>query len=200
MQTTFASATILLLLVTDPLGNVPIFVAALKNVPRERKVRVIVRECAIAFAILIAFMLFGHRFMELLELSDVSLTIGGGVILFLIALRMVFPAPEGIFGNAPDGEPFIVPLAIPAIAGPSALATVLLLVTREPGRTLEWIGALAVAMTVSVIVLVFADRLQRRFGERGTIAVERLMGLVLIAIAIEMILKGIRAFVVQLPN
>ena len=194
----FVSATILLLLVTDPLGNIPIFVAALRAVPPHRKARVILRECLIAFALLLLFMFFGRTFMDALGLSDVSLQIGGGVILFLIALRMVFPVPEGIFGASPGGEPFIVPLAIPALAGPSALATVLLLVSREPDRLFEWIGALTVAIATSALVLVFSERLQRRIGERGVIAFERLMGLVLIAIAVEMILKGVRAFIVQL--
>jgi MarC family membrane protein len=198
METSFVSATILLLLVTDPLGNIPIFVAALRAVPPRRKLYVILRECLIAFTILLLFMFFGHRFMDALGLSDVSLQIGGGVILFLIALRMVFPVPDGIFGTAPDGEPFIVPLAIPAIAGPSALATVLLMVSRDPDRVFEWVGALSVALATSAVVLVFAERLQRRLGERAVIAFERLMGLVLIAIAVEMILKGIRAFVLQL--
>jgi len=198
MEATFASALILLLLVTDPLGNIPIFVAALRGVPPRRKPLVILRECLIAFGILLLFMLFGNRFMDALGLSDVSLTIGGGVILFLIALRMVFPVPEGIFGTAPGGEPFIVPLAIPAIAGPSALATVLLLVSRDPSRTFEWIAALAVAIVVCAVVLVFSERLQRRLGERAVIAFERLMGMVLIAIAVEMILKGLRAFILQL--
>ena len=198
MESTFLSATILLLLVTDPLGNIPIFVSALRAVPPHRKPYVILRECLIAFGILLLFMVFGNRFMDLLGLSDVSLQIGGGVILFLIALRMVFPVPEGIFGTAPGGEPFIVPLAIPAIAGPSALATVLLLVSRDPGRLFEWVGALTVALVTVAMVLVFADRLQRRLGERVVIAFERLMGLVLIAIAVEMILKGLRAFILQL--
>ena len=198
MENSFVSATILLLLVTDPLGNVPIFVAALRAVPPNRKAFVILRECLIAFALLLLFMFFGRTFMDALGLSDVSLQIGGGVILFLIALRMVFPVPEGIFGVSPGGEPFIVPLAIPALAGPSALATVLLLVSREPDRLFEWIGALTIALAVSAVVLVFSERLQRRIGERGVIAFERLMGLVLIAIAVEMILKGVRAFVLQL--
>ncbi len=198
MEQTFLSATVLLLLVADPLGNIPIFVAALRGVPSHRRATVILRECLIAFAILLLFMFVGHRFMDALGLSDVSLQIGGGVILFLIALRMVFPVPEGIFGSSPGGEPFIVPLAIPALAGPSALATVLLLVSRDPGRLFEWIAALAIAISTSAIVLVFAEKLQKRLGERAVIAFERLMGLVLTAIAVEMILKGIRAFVLQL--
>ena len=198
MEQSFVSATILLLLVADPLGNIPIFVAALRGVPPRRRAAVILRECLIAFAILLLFMFVGHRFMDALGLSDVSLQIGGGVILFLIALRMVFPVPEGIFGSSPGGEPFIVPLAIPALAGPSALATVLLLVSRDPGRIFEWIAALAIALSTSAVVLVFAEKLQKRLGERAVIAFERLMGLVLTAIAVEMILKGIRAFVLQL--
>lgn len=199
MESSFVSATVLLLLVTDPLGNIPIFVAALRAVPPHRKAFVILRECLIAFALLLLFMFIGRSFMDALGLSDVSLQIGGGVILFLIALKMVFPEPEGVFGTVPGGEPFIVPLAIPAIAGPSALATVLLLVSREPERLFEWIGALTIALSTSAVVLVFSERLQRRLGERAVIAFERLMGLVLIAIAVEMILKGLRAFIVQLP-
>ena len=196
-QSPFLSAVILLLLVADPLGNIPIFVAALRGVAPHRKAAVILRECLIAFAILLLFMFVGHRFLDLLGLTDVSLQIGGGVILFLIALRMVFPVPEGIFGAAPGGEPFIVPLAIPALAGPSALATVLLLVSRDPGRLFEWIAALAVALAICALVLVFAERLQKRLGERAMIAFERLMGLILIAISVEMILQGIRSFVTQ---
>jgi len=183
MGDTFISAVVLLLLVADPLGNIPIFVAALRSVPRHRKPVVILRECLIAFGFLAGFMFVGNQFLEVLGLTDISLQIGGGVILFLIALRMVFPVPEGIFGTSPGGEPFIVPLAIPALAGPSALATVLLLVSREPGK-----------------VLVFAERLQRSLGERALIAVERLMGLILTAIAVEMMLKGLRAFLTELPH
>lgn len=196
----FLSAVVILLLVADPLGNIPIFVAALRGVPPHRKPAVILRECLIAFGILLLFMLIGRNFLELLGLTDVSLQIGGGVILFLIALRMVFPVPEGIFGASPDGEPFIVPLAIPALAGPSALGTVLLLVSRDPSRLWEWILALTVAMLISSAVLVFSGRLQRWLGERTLIAVERLMGLVLTAISVEMILKGLASFLAQVPH
>jgi len=200
MGDTFLSAVVLLLLVADPLGNIPIFVAALRGVPPHRKHAVIVRECLIAFAFLAAFMFVGNRFLDVLGLTDISLQIGGGVILFLISLRMVFPVPEGIFGTSPGGEPFIVPLAIPALAGPSALATVLLLVSREPSKVFEWLGALAVAMMICAAVLVFSERLQSWIGERALIAMERLMGLILTAIAVEMILKGLRAFIVELPH
>jgi small neutral amino acid transporter SnatA (MarC family) len=121
------------------------------------------------------------------------------VILFLIALRMVFPPPAN-----PDAEqwqePLIVPLAIPAIAGPSALATVLLLVSQQPDKRMEWIGALCVTMAISAVVLVSAERIQRLIGNRLTTAVERLMGLVLVSVAIEMILRGVKTFALQIAR
>ncbi len=198
MDVSFASAVVILVLVADPLGNIPVFVALLQNVAPGRRVRVIVRECAIAFAVLVVFMLFGGDILTLLGLSDRSLNIAGGVILFLIALRMVFRDDENIFGGLPAGEPFIVPLAIPSIAGPAAIATVILMVSRAPQRMLEWSIAIAVAMSVSLLVLLFAERIARLVGARGLYAFERLMGLILAAVAVEMLLRGIEAFVPQL--
>jgi MarC family membrane protein len=192
------SAAVLLLLVIDPFGNVPIVVSALANVAPERRAKVILRECAAAYVILLAFMFGGQAFLRWLQLSEVSLAIAGGIILFLIALRMVFPHPEGVFGDAPGTEPFLVPLAIPLIAGPSAIATVMLMVSRNPSQRLAWVVALTAAMAVATIVLVAAYRLQRVLGERGMIAVERLMGLVLTALAVQMLLDGVRAFVADL--
>ena len=138
MPTELVSTTILLILVTDPFGNVPLVVAALRGVPRERRLAVVVRECAIAYFLLLAFLFGGQAFLALMQLSEASLAIAGGVILFLIALRMVFPQPEGLFGAATPSEPFIVPLAVPAIAGPSALATVMLMASRSPDRAGPW--------------------------------------------------------------
>jgi MarC family membrane protein len=194
------SATILLILVMDPFGNMPLVVSVLKNVDPRARPRVVLRECAIAYAVLLAFMFGGHKFMQLLRLSDTALGIAGGLILFLIALRMVFPHAEGIFGEAGEMGTFIVPLAIPAIAGPSALATVLLLVSREPQRAFEWVGALSVATFVSFVVMISAQGISRCIGRRGMIAMERLMGLVLTAIAVEMLLAGIERFINQLPR
>src|SRR5689334_10118253 len=189
------SAAVLLLLVIDQFGNVPIVVSALANVPPSRRARVILRECIAAYVILLAFMFGGQTFLRWLQLSEVSLAIAGGIILFLIALRMVFRHPEGLFGDAPGEEPFLVPLAIPAIAGPSALATVMLMVSRDPAHRLAWVIALTAAMVVTTIVLVASGRLQRVLGDRGMIAVERLMGLVLTAIAVQMLLDGLRNFI-----
>jgi MarC family membrane protein len=198
MQSDLLSAAILLLLVIDPFGNVPLVVSTLQPVPRERRLGVVLRECLIAYVLLLAFMFGGHAFLTLMRLSETSLSIAGGVILFLIALKMVFSRrSEGVFGDAVSGEPLIVPLAIPAIAGPSAMATVMLMASREPDRIETWVLALSLAMVVTTAVLTGAGRLQRLLGERVVRAFERLMGLVLTAVAIEMLLGGIRGFIAQ---
>lgn len=198
------SAAILLILVLDPFGNIPMVLATLGRVGEERQRRVILRECAIAYAVLLLFLFAGHRLLELMRLSQTAIGLAGGMILFIIALRMVFNHPEGPLGqtggggpaNDPhDGEPFIVPLAIPAIAGPSALATVIVFSAREPGRWPEWMLAITVAMGVSVVVLLMAGRISRLLGKRGVNAMERLMGLILTAIAVEMLLSGITTYV-----
>ena len=192
----FWTLLMILLLVMDPLGNIPLFLSLLQNVPAARRRTVILRECAIAFALLLFFVFFGRYILDLLGLSSSSLNIAGGVILFLIALRLVFKHPEGVFGPEPqDAEPFIVPLAIPSIAGPSAIATVILLVSRAPERLADWIAALAIASAVTLALLLAAERITRLLGSRGLAALERLMGLILTAIAVEMLLKGIESFV-----
>jgi len=199
MEHSFASATILLLLITDPLGNIPIFVNSLRAVPPERRARVIVREVMIAFGLLLAFMFGGQSFLRAMSLSDVSLQIGGAVVLFLIALRMVFPPPAQE-SPQPTTEPLIVPLAIPALAGPSAMATVLLLVSQAPERRLEWVAALTVTMVVCAVVLLMAERLQRLVGLRVVSAFERLMGLILVSISVEMLIRGLKSLAQNWPH
>ncbi len=195
MTKDFIQSLILLILVTDPFGNIPIFVSALSHVAPERRWRVVVRECTIAFVLLLLFMFFGKHFLEALQLSEVSLRIGGGVILFLIALRMVFPQEGGVFGDTDgDNEPFIVPLAIPALAGPSSLATVLLFSSDSRMDVAIHVAALTAVAVVWLIVLLSAERMQRALGERTMTAVERLMGLILTAMAVEMLLAGIRDY------
>lgn len=198
MELSFTSAVVILLLVMDPVGNVPVFVALLRPVDPRRRTQVILRECGIAFAVLLFFVFFGDPLLSLLGLSASALHIAGGLILFLIALRMIFRRPDGVFGDAISGEPFIVPLAIPSIAGPTAIATVILMVSRAPERMLEWVAAATVAMVITLAILVFAERLSKLIGERGVLAAERLMGLILTAIAVEMLLQGIESFVRQL--
>lgn len=200
MDVSLASAVVILLLVMDPLGNIPFFVTLLKHVEPRRRVTIIVRECLIAYGVLMIFVFFGEPLLKLLGLSDSSLNIAGGVILFLIAVRIIFKHREGVFGDTIAGEPFIVPLAIPSIAGPTALATVVLMVSRAPERMFDWILALTVATAVTMVLLLFAERISKWIGERGLLALERLMGLLLTAIAVEMLLRGIEAFVRQLQS
>jgi MarC family membrane protein len=189
MNYTFWSATILLVLITDPIGNIPIFANALKGVPQHRRTLVILREIGIAYGVLLSFLFMGQAFLNTMGLSAVSLQVAGGVVLFLIALRMIFPPPE-TDTDAPFVEPLIVPLAIPAVAGPSAMATVLLLASNAPDRRLEWVAAVTVTMAVSAVVLVMAERIQRLIGSRVVHALERLMGLVLVAVAVEMLIRA----------
>lgn len=195
MTQSFFHTFILLILVTDPFGNVPLFVSALKDTPAERRPRIVVRECAIAFLLLLLFMFFGRHFLDALHLSEVALRIGGAVILLLIAIRMVFPHPDGIMGRNEHGEPFIVPLAIPALAGPSALATVLLLSSGNSQETMVHVAALAGVAVVWLAVFLGAERLQKALGPQVMTAFERLMGLILTAISVEMLLGGVRDFV-----
>ncbi len=194
----FVSTTILLFLVLDPIGNIPIFLAALRSVPQERVTRVVLRECGIAFVALVLFMIFGQFFLQTLHLSETSLGIAGGMILFLIALRMIFPTSEPMFGVAAGGEPLLFPLAIPTIAGPSALATVLLLSSRNPDSFWLVFAAVAVSMAASTVILISSGKIARLVGQRVLTAGERLMGLLLTAVAVEMFLQGVRAFVVSL--
>jgi MarC family membrane protein len=197
MNTELVSATILLILVLDPFGNLPIVVSLLAKVPPERRTRIIIRECIFAFIILLVFMAGGSTFMHLLKLSDESLTIAGGVILFLISIKMVFPSKDGIFGDLEGGEPFLVPLAVPAIAGPSALAAVMLMASRNPEHMVTWTLAITIGMVVTTSVLLAAPWLQRVLGAQVMTAFERLMGMLLTAVSVEMLLTGFRTVIQQ---
>ncbi len=195
MDHSFLSALILLLLVLDPLGSLPVFIPIMRNVPPERRTRVAIREVSIAFVVLFAFMFLGDSFLSVMHLSERSLEVAGGVILMIIAIRMIFGASgESAYGMEPGKEPFIFPLAVPLLAGPSAMATVLLLASRQPDRIYEWIGALSTALLVSGLVLVLADRIRKLLGDSVVSALEKLMGLVLTAIAVEMVLAGLKRY------
>jgi small neutral amino acid transporter SnatA (MarC family) len=195
MESGFVSAVLLLFLVLDPFGNMPLVAEVLRQVPPKRRGWVVWRECTIAYGVLLVFLFFGKHLMGVLKLSQTSLGIAGGVVLFLIALRMIFPSPGGLFGEGVEGEPLIVPLAVPAIAGPSAMAMVMLMASQEPGRIWEWGAALTLAVTMTAVLLVAAARLLELLGPRVVAALERLMGLILSILAIEMMMQGIRDFV-----
>lgn len=189
-----AATALLLFIVLDPLGNIPLYLSQLRTVPEERRRYVALRELGIAYLVLLFFFFAGAAFMKLLALDIAAVKIAGGVVLFLIALRMIFPTPDGIFGNSgQNAEPLIVPLAVPAVAGPGALSVVLLLREANPDETLTMFGALSVAWLASAVILVGASRLQRILREEGILAMERLMGLLLVIIAVQMFLEALRS-------
>ena len=187
---TLASAFVLLFLVVDPFGNVPFFVAALKDVDPDRRRRVIIRELLIAYGVMVLFLFAGRPFLKILGISGPALTIAGGVILFLIALRMIFPRRGQSAQEEIEGEPFIVPLAIPYVAGPSVLAVEMLLMSDDPDRWPIWLVAVTAAWAVTAVIVFFGSQVAERLGPRGLIAIERLMGMILVAIAIQMFLTG----------
>ncbi len=191
-------AAILIFLVMDPIGNTPLFICLLKNVNPQRRKRIIIRELCIALLILIVFLFTGRYILELLRLSEESLSVAGGIILFLIALKMVFSeyGADNLHKDVAE-EPFIVPLAVPLIAGPSAMATVLLLMAQEPQHWDSWLIALVCAWLTSSFILIFSGSVSRILGDRTLKAAENLMGMLLTAIAVEMFLNGLQSFFQQ---
>jgi len=191
---TTLSAAILLFMILDPLGNVPVFLSLLKPLPPHRRRIVLARELLIALGVLFAFLWAGQYILAAMHLRQESVSIAGGIILFLIGLRMIFPSSESMFGDTDDGEPFIVPLAIPMVAGPSGMAAVMLLGTQEPDRMTDWSLALAAAWLATAIILFSATWLYRLLGRRALMAVERLMGMLLVALSVQMFLDGIAVY------
>ena len=195
------SAGVLLFLILDPLGNIPLFLSLLKNVAPERRRRVLVRELLIALAVLFAFLFGGGYVLSALQLRAESVSIAGGIVLFLIGVKMIFPPREGgIFGGATGMEPFIVPMAIPGVAGPSAMAALMLLTNSHPGRTADWSIALVIAWLATAVLLFAATYLYKLLGTRVLVAVERLMGMLLVTVSVQMFLDGIGAYLHIAPH
>ncbi|KGM50994.1 membrane protein [Lysobacter concretionis Ko07 = DSM 16239] len=188
---TVTSAALLLFLILDPLGNIPIFLSLLRSLSPQRQRIVLARELLIALAVLMAFLWGGKYALEVMHLRQDSVAIAGGIVLFLIGIRMIFPPPEGLMGELPGGEPFIVPLAIPLVAGPSGMAAVLLMGSNEPDRLGEWSLALLIAWGATAAILFSATYLYKWLGMRVLTAVERLMGMLLVAISVQMFLDGL---------
>jgi len=199
-STTILSTTILLLLVMDPLGNIPLFISVLKNVEERRRLRATLRELLIALAILLVLLLGGNPILGALRISEASLRISGGIVLFLIALKMIFSSMDEPLVGGKHEDPFIVPLAMPAVAGPSAMATVLILSSQEPDRLGEWAVALLMAWAVTAGVLLAGTRVSRILGRRGLVAMHRLMGMILTTISVEMLLAGVKGFIGTCPG
>ena len=194
-QMTTLSAAILLFLIMDPLGNIPLFLSLLKDVPPKRRRAVMVRELLIALAVLLIFLMGGQLILRLLQLREESISIAGGIVLFLIGIRMVFPPAEGgVFGQAGEGEPFIVPMAIPGVAGPSAMAALMLMANSQPGRTADWSIALFCAWLATALILLASTWLFRLLGQSVLSAIERLVGMLLVALSVQMFLDGFTAY------
>lgn len=187
------SAAITLFLVMDPIGNIPLFLSVLKNVEAKKRKRIIFREMMIALAILLVFLFFGKSILAGFQISQPALRLSGGVILFLIALKMIFPS-SAQEGEEADAEPVVVPLATPLIAGPSAMAIVTLFSVQHPEKMGLWAAAVLISWSVSSVILISSDFLRKLMGDKIIKAVERLMGMILTTMAIEMILAGIAAF------
>lgn len=194
---TLASASILLFLIMDPFGNMVTFHALLEGIPMRRRVVVILRESVIAYGILLLFLFTGQYVLTFLGLREATLSISGGIILFLIALGMVFPRKSVMTVDPADrdeGEPLVVPLAIPLIAGPSCIAALLLMASKSPEKLGQWTLALTLAWLVATIILAGSVPLFRFLGRRGSMAIERLMGMLLVMIAVQMFLDGVKAY------
>jgi len=196
---TILSAALLLFLILDPLGNIPVFLSVLKPLAPKRQRIVLARELLIALAVLMGFLWGGKYALELMHLRQESVQIAGGIVLFLIGIRMIFPRPEGLMGELPGGEPFIVPLAIPLVAGPSGMAAVMLMGSNEPGRLWDWSLALMVAWGATAAILFSATLLYKWLGRSALIALERLMGMLLVAISVQMFLDGIGTYLKLSP-
>ena len=196
---TIASAALLLFLILDPLGNIPVFLGLLRALPPQRQRIVLAREMLIALVVLMLFLWGGRYALELMHLRQESVSIAGGIVLFLIGLRMIFPPPEGLMGELPDGEPFIVPMAIPLIAGPSGMAAVMLMGSQEPDRMGAWSMALMIAWVATAAILFSSTYLYKWLGLRVLIAIERLMGMVIVAISVQMLLDGLATYLHAAP-
>jgi small neutral amino acid transporter SnatA (MarC family) len=194
------SAALLLLLILDPLGNIPVFLGLLRPLPARRRRIVLARELIIALGVLMAFLWGGQYVLAAMHLRQESVSIGGGIVLFLIGLKMIFPSAEGMFGDVPEGEPFIVPMAIPLIAGPSGMAAVMLMSHSDPHRQVAWSAALLLAWLATAVILFAATYLYKVLGSRVLVAVERLMGMLLVTVSVQMFLDGLGVYLHIAPK
>ena len=190
------SLAITLFFVLDPFGNLPIVLSLLNKVEESRRWKVVLRESLIALFLLVLFYAVGPQFISLLGVGPDDLTICGGVVLGIIALRLVFPDERANSAKEQEAEPFIVPLAIPLVAGPSTLTTVLLFTLQDPGRLPLWAGVVGAAWLINAFILGgLSGWLSRLLGPRGLLAMEKLMGMILVTISVQMIMTGLKKFI-----
>lgn len=203
----FLSSTFLLFLVLDPVALAVMLPSLLRMVPPERRTRVIVREMIFGLILLLLFLFAGGQILDFFGLETSTLSISGGVVLFLIALGMIFPGIAAMT-SATDGseerrqtEPFIVPIAIPLYAGPSSLAIVMLNGSQFLGTQnfFVFLASLFAAWAASLALVLLSPVLVKRLGRRGSAALERFVGVMLILISVQMILGGFSAYTTEHP-
>lgn len=186
--------TVILFLIMDPVGNISSFLNMTKDIPANRRHKILIREMLIALAAMLLFNYIGEFIFSVLDISETTLRLASGVILFLVAIKILFPSIDSLRANLPAGEPFITPLAIPLISGPSLLATVMLFAHLEPSQV-KMLSAIFISWLMAVLVLLSSEKLQRLLGNNGLVAAERLMGMVLVMLAIQRFLEGLSQFV-----
>ena len=189
------AAVVTLFLIMDPIGNILLFLSVLKNVAPERRRIILIREILFAYGVLLVFLFVGRYILQFLGLEQETISVAGGIVLFLIAIRMIFPNEGGLFGDDQlEGEPFLVPLAIPFLAGPSTLAALLLLERSSPGHTGGLLIAVTIAWALSAGILMGSTFFYRVLRKRGLVAMERLMGMLLVMVSVQMLMNGLRVF------
>ena len=194
------SATLTLILIMDPLGNIPMFLSILNKIPDEnRRRKILIRELLLALLVLLVFLFLGRHLLQWLNLQPQSLRIGGGIVLFLISIKMIFPPLSGgIMGQFSEGESLLVPLAVPLLAGPSTLVMLILLSSNAPEKWMSWLLAVILAWLLTSVVMICSGSLLRLLGEKGLVAVERLMGMVLVTLSVQMLLDGFSDYLSKL--
>lgn len=188
------SLTVILFLIMDPIGNISSFLSLLKDLPKQKRRKIILREMLIALAAMLIFYVIGEYIFHILEINETTVRLASGIILFLVAIKILFPAIDSLRANLPQGEPFITPLAIPLIAGPSLLATVMLFARLEPSHSVM-LTAIFIAWLLAVGVLLLGRRLQNLLGTNGLAACERLMGMLLVMLAVQRFAEGLHDFI-----
>jgi multiple antibiotic resistance protein len=185
--------TLVLLLIMDPIGSICAYQSLVKELDPKRQNWIIFREMLIALAVMIGFNYLGEHIFNILELSETTVRLSSGVILFLIAIKILFTAPDSPRANLPKGEPFIFPLAVPLIAGPALMATIMLYAHLEPYESIM-LAAILIAWLISVAVLFFSRQIKNVLGQNGLMALERLIGMVLVLLAVQRFLEGVLLF------
>jgi multiple antibiotic resistance protein len=190
---------LVLFLVTNPIGNCPAIIALIKDHSIKRQQKILLRESLFSMALAIFFLFLGEIFLGSLKIESYSLTLGGGILLFIVALKMIFSNNDETKEPVPKQDPFIVPIATPLLSG-AGLMTMIMLYSKQEGNDLKMLAAILIAWIGVTAVLVMAPYLQVFLGKRGMAALEQLMGMLLTMIAMGMLVKGMSSFITVLAS